>query len=82
MKLVSPSNCCSTPSSVCYLFKHNRFQLKVGTFAQNKSSSTMLVENLLDKWQYSSKSAIVVVTLCDDVMSYKKEVKYSSFKDA
>ena len=31
--------------------KDNRFQIKVGTFAHNKSSSTLLEENLLANWQ-------------------------------
>ena len=43
--------------------KDNRFQVKVGTFAQNKSSSTLLDENWLANWQsrwLNSQSAIVV----------------------
>ena len=48
-----------------YLFKQNKFQLKVGTFAQKKSLSTLLVENCLANWQISSESTIVVVRLCD-----------------
>ena len=31
--------------------KDSRIQLKVGTFAQNKSSSTLLLENGLANWQ-------------------------------
>ena len=54
---------------MCVLYsKGNRCQLKVGTFAQNKSPSTLLEENLLANWQIrrlNSLSAIVVVMLCD-----------------
>ena len=38
-----------------YLFKQNKFQLKVGTFAQKKSPSTLLVENCLANWHISSR---------------------------
>ena len=41
MKLISPSNCSATLSSECYLFEDKMFQLKVGTFAQNKCSITV-----------------------------------------
>ena len=44
--------------------RYNRFQLKVGYFAQNKSSSTQLVENWHANWEsrhLSSQSASVVV---------------------
>ena len=51
---------------LCIYSKDNRFQLKVGTFAQNKSPSTLLEENSLGNWQsqeLNSLSAVVVVTL-------------------
>ena len=51
------------------------FQLKVGTFAQNKSLSTLLKENWLAKLAKAAiKPAIVVVMLCDVI---QKEVKYA-----
>ena len=45
MTLISPSFCDAALSSDVIYSKDNRFQVKVGTFAQNKSSSTLLEEN-------------------------------------
>ena len=69
---------------VCVLYsKDNRFQLKLGTFAQNKSSSTQLVENWLANWQsqiLSSQLAIVVVTMCDIIQKEVKSAWHKHFR--
>ena len=60
---------------MCVIYsKDNMFQLKVGTFAQNKSLSTLLKNCLAKLAKSAIKSAIVVVMLCDVI---QKEVKYA-----
>ena len=68
------SNCYATISSICYLFKHNRFLLKVGTFAQKKSSSTLFAENLLANWQLSSQQLSNVIVTLSDVIQKGSQV--------